>query len=276
MIDLVVNPASKAFLKKLLDNLPQALLLTGPQGVGLSTIGRSIAEDRGVIPSVVLPEKQEKVDLENGKITVASIRRLYDETRTKITGSRVIIIDYAERMTLQSQNAFLKLLEEPGEGTYFILIAHSDATLLPTILSRMQRANILPATHEQSGALLDSLGVIDATKRTRMLFMADGLPAELTRLASDEDYFNTRIDSVRDAREFLQGTSYQKLLIAQKYKDNRQAAITLLIDASNILYRSIVEQHKTDVLPRVDAILVALQQIRANGNIRLCLARSAL
>ena len=258
------------------EHLPQSLLLSGDNGVGLSTIGRYIAELRGVKPIIILPEKDEKIDLDKGVISVDSMRHLYDETRTKTGTDRIIIIDYAERMTHQAQNAFLKLLEEPGDGIYFVLISHSVAKLLPTILSRIVNLVILPVTTEQSEKLLDSLDVTDKVKRSQLLFMADGKPAELTRLVSDETYFNKRSLSIRDARELLRGNLYQKLLIAQRYKDDRVATLSLIMDVTNILSRSITDRPQVDMISRIDVILNAYKQIEANGNIRLCLARMVI
>ena len=52
---------------------------------------------------------------------------------------RIIIIDPTEAMGPSAANALLKTLEEPPQGTGFILIASNASALLPTILSRCQR-----------------------------------------------------------------------------------------------------------------------------------------
>lgn len=272
----VINPVSEKILLMVSKRLPQALLLTGVSGVGLSTIGRYIAELNNINPTIILPEKDEKIDIDKGVISVDSIRHLLNETRTKMAGERIIIIDYAERMTHQAQNAFLKLLEEPGKGTNFILVSSSDSKLLPTIMSRVEVLDIRQITTKQSNELLDSLGVTDKVKRLQLLFMADGKPAELTRLATDETYFDKRGITVRDARDLLRGSLYQKLLIAQRYKDDRASALTLLSDVSSILKRSITDSPQTDTISHIDAVLDAYRQIEANGNIRLCLARMVI
>jgi hypothetical protein len=130
---------------------------------------------------------------------------------------------------------------------------------------------------DQSNELLDKLGVSDKTKRSQILFMAAGLPAELTNLAGDSDYFEKRSAMMRDARELLSGSLYQKLIIAQKYKDDRSIALQLLLDASNMLKKSIITnpQARYDC-SYIDKLLKAYQRIEANGNIRLCLASMAI
>lgn len=269
----LLHPASEQTISLLLRDLPQSLLLTGVQGVGLGTIARYIAGQVSSEIVTVLPEKDDRVDIDKGVISVDSIRRLYTQTRSIQTGKQAIIIDYAERMGHQAQNAFLKLLEEPGASTYFILATHTPNKLLPTITSRTQELEIRPVTVEQTDIFLDQLGVKDKKKRTQLSFMASGLPAELTRLVNDEAYFESRATIVRDARDLLQAPVYQKLVIAQRYKDDRQAALSLLTDAASILRRSISEKPQENSIAQIDSLLRAHQQIQANGNIRLCLAR---
>jgi len=272
----IINPTSEKLLLAITKKLPQSLLITGEHGIGLSTIGKYIAELHKTIPVIVLPEKDEKIDIDKGVISVDSMRYLYNETRTKTNKKRIIIIDYAERMTQQAQNAFLKLLEEPGENTYFIIVSHSISKLLPTILSRVKRVDIKPITTEQSKQLLDSLNIKDETKRSQLLFIAEGKPAELTNLCNNEEKFNQRSASIRDAREMLRGNLYQKLLIIQRYKDNRISVLLLLSDIANMLKLSIFSHPQIDTIDRIDTVLHAQQQIEANGNIRLCLARMVL
>ena len=59
-------------------------------------------------------------------------------------GKRKIgIINDADRLTQQAQNAFLKLLEEPPEKTVFILNTANPSSLLPTIISRCHTLTLL-------------------------------------------------------------------------------------------------------------------------------------
>lgn len=273
MTKLIINPKSKLALDSVVENLPQSLLITGSTGVGLGSIAQYIAASNNVTPVIVLPEYKEKVDLTKGIIGVDIIRRLYDQTRTRADNRRIIVIDYAERMAPRAQNAFLKLLEEPGANTYFILATHTPQKLLPTITSRVSSVNFLPITQMQSKKLLDSVGVSDEKKRAQLLFMAEGLPAELMRLTEGGEYFETRSAIVRDARELLRGKLYQKLLIAHTYKDDRPAALLLVQDIARILKQSIVDKPQTSTISHIDSVLNTYQKIEANGNIRLCLAR---
>lgn len=269
----LLNPIADTKLSLVMDNLPQSLLLTGPVGVGISTIARYIGVTVGSMMLTILPEKDEKVDIDKGVISVDSIRRLYIQTRSIQTGKLVIIIDYAERMGHQAQNAFLKLLEEPGSSVHFILVTHTPSKLLPTVVSRTQQLEIQPVTPSQSLELLEMLATTNEQKKAQLLFMADGLPAELTRLAIDDMYFEISANIIRDARDLLQANVYQKLLIAQRYKDDREKALRLLTTTAKILRKSISQKPQPASIAQIDSLLYAYQQISANGNIRLCLAR---
>ncbi len=271
----VLHAASQLMLETTLKAAPQALLLSGRLGVGLSTVAHHYALATKQQVLTILPEKDEKIDLEKGVITVERIRELYSTTRTIAPNGRIIIIDYAERMGIPAQNAFLKLLEEPPEGTLFILLSHMPELLLPTIRSRTQEVLLRPLSSEQSQQLLDSLKVTNATKRTQLLFIAEGLPAELTRLVTDDEYFTNRAAIVKDAREFITGTPYKRLLLAKQYKESRSQALTLLEDAMKQLRQTIADGQKDGL--KALAVLERLhKRITEQGNVRLQLSSAVL
>lgn len=272
----LINPLSEKIVLKIAENLPHALLLSGDQGLGLDDIAKYIAKLLKTTAEIILPEKDEKIDLEKGIISIEIMRKLYDNLRTKSPNRRIIIIDYAERMTVQAQNAFLKLLEEPGLNVHFILVCSTTAKLLPTILSRTENIRINKITAEQSVSLLDSLEVTDPTKRSRLLFIASGLPSELKRLSQDDECLESRSAIVRDARGMLQDSTYQKLLIAQKYKDSRADTLTLLSDMAKMLKTNIISNPQTNLLKSSESVIATYKNIEANGNIRLCLAKMIL
>lgn len=267
-----LHPNTKRQIDIFVKDLPQSLLIHGAEGVGLSGVISYLATSLMVQPLVVLPEKDEKVDLEKGSISVAIIRRLYDQTKTIEQTRRIIVIDYAERMATQAQNAFLKLLEEPNPNTHFILLTHTPHTLLPTITSRTQAVEVRPIDADQTDQLLDGLLGIDSQKKAQLRFIAAGLPAELYRLANDDAYFEKRVIIVKDARTILQGEVYQKLQIAHKYKDDRSAVLTMLLDCAKLLKKSLVDGNDPAIVKKIGVFLDAHDRIQANGNVRLHLA----
>lgn len=271
MSSIYLHPHTRTQLDLTMNEFPQSLLLSGPVGIGFDGAIQHIATSMKTRVIPVLPEKNEKVDIENGTISVAIIRRLYEMTKTIENDRRIIVIDRAEKMGIEAQNAFLKLLEEPNARTHFILASHSPSKLLPTIMSRVQPIELRPLRDEQSEQLLDELGVKSAQKRAQLLFIARGLPAELARLATDEQYFSNRSAIVKDARTYVTGSAYERLLVAQNYKDSRPKALLLLQDAMHLLEKS-VQAGKAEQMKLLGQLLKIHQQIEANGNIRLQLA----
>lgn len=269
MSRLYLNTATKRLLDSLKKDLPHGVLLHGDSGVGLSGAANYIAENNGEIITI-LPEKNEAVDLEKGIITVDVVRRLYEISRSKGL-SKVIIIDYAERMAQPAQNAFLKLLEEPNQYTRFILLSHNPERLLPTITSRVQSVKVDHISENDTEDLLDELRVMDQTLRAQYKFVALGLPAEVRRL-TDQDYFSKRVETVKDARTFVSGSSYDRSAIAQKYKDNRQGAILLIDDCLKLLKMNAVNKKDYSYIDSADKLLDARGIILGNGNIRLQLS----
>jgi len=272
----LVHPESQRILDAVISDEPHALLLTGPVGIGLATIAKTITSPGSAQVIEVLPEKNEKIDIEKGTVTVDSIRRLYDITRTVEPLGRTIVIDYAERMAPAAQNAFLKLLEEPSPGTRFVLLTHQPELLLPTITSRSQRVDLRPITNAQSQELLDTLGVSDATKRAQLLFIAEGLPATLTRLVADEESFDARATIVKDARTLITGTPYDKLLLAKKYKDSRPDALMLLEDALKLLRRNVAQSGDAASLRVMTRFEQLHKRLSEQGNVKLQLSATVM
>ena len=272
MSNVYIHPHTQQQLDLIVHDLPQSMVFTGPDGIGLLSIVSYVANLVHTKPIYVLPEKDDKVDIEKGVITINVIRRLYSMTKTIETGTRLIVIDYAELMGVQAQNAFLKLLEEPGANTHFVLLTHTLSKLLPTIRSRLQTMEITPITTAQSEQLLDELQITNAQKRTQLLFIATGLPAKLTVLANDEKLFDERAQVIRDARTFLQGTTYDRLKLSLQYKDDRAGALILLLDAMKLLQSSLKSGKNPGQVNKISALLKVYERIEANGNVRLQLA----
>ena len=137
-----------------------AWLLSGRQGLGkmhfaLQAARELVAEEgnpqpAGAHPDIHILDRQPKDDKEEKKrddgkpfetkrnISVAQIRSMQQRltTRPTLGSRRAVIIDPSDDLEKSASNALLKSLEEPPTGTFFLLIAHRPARLLPTIRSR--------------------------------------------------------------------------------------------------------------------------------------------
>lgn len=89
--------------------------------------------------------------------------------------NKVFIIDEAELLAREGQNALLKTLEEPPAGTFIILVTSNEDLLLPTIRSRSQRIAFAPLPEDVIGQWLDAhAGDVSARQREWLISFADG------------------------------------------------------------------------------------------------------
>lgn len=172
--------------------IPHALLLTGPAGIGKSAFARALAARllcsapgadgacgqchdcrwlaQGNHPDYiqVIPEADAEA-AEGGagegekkkaktQIVIDQIRALADFVYVGAHhgGAKVILIDPADAMNLPAANALLKILEEPPPSVYFLLITRSETSLIPTVRSRCRILKLPKPPATAAAAWLDS------------------------------------------------------------------------------------------------------------------------
>jgi DNA polymerase-3 subunit delta' len=128
--------------------------------------------ERGIHPDV-MALAEERVMVKAGRwepkggrapskdIVVDQVRDLVDHrlAMKRFEGRcRFVLIDPADAMNVQSQNALLKTLEEPPADTILVLVASSPDLLLPTLRSRCARVSFAPLADDVIATRLTAAG----------------------------------------------------------------------------------------------------------------------
>ena len=119
------------------------------------------------------------VEPAKGVITIDSIHNLKRALTWKSFsgGYKVCLIDDADKMTLQAENALLKTLEEPTPDTVIILITGKPYRLLPTVLSRCQHLQFQPlALFDASELIMAGVAGIERDGTLLMASLTGGSP----------------------------------------------------------------------------------------------------
>jgi DNA polymerase-3 subunit delta' len=139
--------------------VPQSLLFAGPQGVGKHAVAVALAQAVncprrehgdacGTCPTcqrIARGQHSDVTVLDRGDEASIKIRALRERVLESVNyrpfeaSRRVFIIDPADAMTVEAQDALLKTLEEPPAAAIIILVSAYADTLQPTILSRCRR-----------------------------------------------------------------------------------------------------------------------------------------
>ena len=207
----VIRPLLEAAVA---DRLHHCYLFEGPPGVGKRTAAMGVAMaaaceaafgrpcrtcptctqfEKGHHPDLLLIEPDParatrtiSVDQAREVVRQVGLRR-YNARR------RTIIIDPVDSLMPQAANALLKTLEEPPEGTGFVLVTAQVSSLLPTVRSRSQRVRFRAVPHPELVAWLRGRDIEDAERvasRSRgspgnALALADGGLKQLDAIRSD-------------------------------------------------------------------------------------------
>ncbi len=176
---------------------------------------------------------------EKESIGIAAIRNLQKTlflTPLK-SKTKACIIQDANTLTIEAQNALLKILEEPPNNTLIILVAKNHTAFLPTVISRCKIIEIkTPLNDLQTKELL--------TLDSRLLTLLSNGLGERLKLA--QDISKNKDETLLHLEQLIQ-LSHEKLIESVDKRKENVSDILKLLQTLNKAYAMI---KKTNVSPR--------------------------
>lgn len=232
MKGLAVHSLTREQLQAFISAPSHALMLVGPTGSGKGVLAASLAETVLELPTGKLADHPYALIIAPGaddkSIGIDTVRQLEQFLSLKVPGKtahdRVVIIEDAQLLTLEAQNALLKLLEEPPDGTVLILTVDHERAMLPTIRSR---ALAIPVGRLGRPALERHFADqgFKSSDIQQAYAVSAGLPGLMTALLNESDH--PLAQATERARELLSQSAYERLTMVDELSKQRQLAIDI-------------------------------------------------
>jgi DNA polymerase-3 subunit delta' len=198
------------------DNLSHAYLFSGPEEIGKIQIAKTLAQilqcTHNYCKSCAdcqLIKRENHLDtlfFRNREqiISIEEIRELQQIlSRSHNSNYRIVIMEDIERMPIASQNAFLKILEEPPIKTIFLLTTSKNAGIQETILSRCRIFNFYHLDNNLIEEHLRKIITDHPEKVSNILFFSQGKIGLALSLAKDYELYEEKLKLFQLVQSFF-------------------------------------------------------------------------
>lgn len=227
------------FAKKYLTNsiksnmVSHAYMFEGPNGIGKNTMARELAAILLEMENLFNSPDYIEIKPDGNSIKIAQIRKLQSDILVKPYKSyKIYVIDEAQKMTVEAQNALLKTLEEPPKYAIIILITDNKESLLDTIKSRCEIIKFTPIPMQEVASYLTVNG-IDSKRASLLANFSRGSMKKAIELSESEEFHLMREEVQKYVETFLNGNLIEIMDIQssiEKYKDQITNVLDLLIN----------------------------------------------
>ena len=227
------------FAKKYLTNsiksnmVSHAYMFEGPNGIGKNTMARELAAILLEMENLFNSPDYIEIKPDGNSIKIAQIRKLQSDILVKPYKSyKIYVIDEAQKMTVEAQNALLKTLEEPPKYAIIILITDNKESLLDTIKSRCEIIKFTPIPMQEVASYLTMNG-IDSKRASLLANFSRGSMKKAIELSESEEFNFMREEVQKYVETFLNGNLIEIMDIQsniEKYKDQITNVLDLLIN----------------------------------------------
>jgi len=212
---VAVHPRTKTQLGQLAAAPSHAIAFVGPDGIGKGLVARqAIAQMLHIEPGALAHYAYfSHIGPDGASISIEAVRSVRQFLRLKTTGEqtlrRAVLIEHAEALTTEAQNALLKMLEEPPADTVIALTTANVRALLPTIASRVQLFTVHEPGEAAVRAQFAALAASDAAL-AQAYFLSGGLPGLMHALLAGGDG-HPLAASVATAKDLLRQSTFERL-----------------------------------------------------------------
>jgi len=228
---ILLHPTTKQHVAQFVAQPVHAVMLIGSNGMGKAYLAEHVLEQVLQLSGTLASHPYYKrITPEKNSISIEAIRELQHFLQLRTIGDkplrRAVVVEHAEGLTTEAQNAFLKLLEEPPADTIIVLTADNQQAVLPTIRSRVQ---VIPvhAPEEQIIRTYFSEQGKDAAAINQAYFLSNGLPGLMYALL-ENDAAHPLMIGVITAKEILQKTTFERLALVDALSKQKEDAAYVL------------------------------------------------
>ena len=233
------NIIGQDFAKKYLTNsikknkINHAYMFEGIDGIGKKKLSQELAKILLDTENVESTPDYINIHPDGNSIKISQIRKLQTDIIVKPHKQyKIYIINQAESMTIEAQNALLKTLEEPPEYAIIILITSNKESLLDTIKSRCEIIKFLPISIVDLNNYLIIKG-IDKNRAQLLSTFARGSIEKAIELSESADFTIMR-DEIQTYIEIMLDKDMIDILeiptSMEKYKNDAINVLDILIN----------------------------------------------
>ena len=240
--DIIGNEDAKEYFIKALtkNHLSHSYIFEGPYGVGKKTFARKLAKailceqrkndkacnecqschmvEAGTHPDIITIEKDTKVTkVDNIRENI--VREM--EIKPYQAEHKIIIVNAADTINVQGQNAMLKTIEEPPSYGIVILVCENLASMLPTIKSRCITVRFNPLIKEKMSSYLERKGISGEEKEVYTK-LSEGSIGVINDILQDELYLQLRKQSVEYIERLNKANLLQLYDLVKEITDQKE------------------------------------------------------
>lgn len=309
--DILGNTRLTAHLQRALkeNRVSHAYLITGDKGMGKKMLAKTLAmalecEGEGEKPCGHCPSCSAFLSGSHPDIVFVRPQKKtlgVDDVREQILEDiklkqyrypyKIYLVEQADTMTAQAQNALLKILEEPPAYGIFLLLAEQPNLLLPTVLSRVVVLQMQPIPTPEIKQYLKEKKMLSDEDAAVYSAYAGGSIGQALSLLEDSAFHKMRQD-ILEKLERLPITPLAEVLLWAKeweiYKNDFRFLDIMLLWYRDVLAAKCLQnpdvlmqkdreeaifshrqKEAADIAKQVDAIVAARRRLAQNANFRL-------